>query len=195
MGYQHRVCFALDCAASGLYDEKTETYRLMKIQVSREEMLSYLYRLTQQFPIGFIEDALDEEDFYGFSLAKQSLPTNIIGDDLLVTNIKRAQKAVQMDAVSGMIFKPNMIGTLSEALDTASYLQQEEKIVIPSLRAGGVVDDPVSELAISIGAPMMKTGAPRSGERTRPTNIGLRAEEEECLGLFDLSALSYLNQF
>lgn len=195
LGYEQNVCFALDCAASGLYDPKTETYRLMKKQISRDEMLAYLLRLTQQFPIGFIEDPLDEEDFYGFSMAKKNLPTHIIGDDLLVTNIKRAQKAVRMDAISGMIFKPNMIGTLSEAMHTASYLKQENRIVIPSLRSGGMVDDPISELAISCAAPLMKTGAPRSAERTRPTNFGLRVEEEEALRLFDLSSLPYFDQF
>ena len=141
-------------------------------------MISLLSRIAHKYPIGFIEDALQEEDFEGFKKARKEIQAVLIGDDFICSSIDRAKKAIDMDAIQGMILKPNQIGTLTEAIETVRFMKQHDLLVVASGRAGGVIDDPNAELAIALGLPIMKTGAPRSGERTIFTNIGLRVEEQ-----------------
>lgn len=178
LGYQDKYCFAMDCAASEIYDEEKNAYMYRGKYISREELISLLVKLEGRYHIGFIEDALQEEDFEGFKIANQSIKCNIIGDDFLCSSIDRARKAIEIGAASGMILKPNQVGTLTEALETVKYMKENNMLVVASGRAGGVLDDPNAELAVAVGAPLMKTGAPRSGERTLFTNTALRIEEE-----------------
>ncbi|MEA4848242.1 MAG: phosphopyruvate hydratase [Clostridiaceae bacterium] len=178
LGYQDKYCFAMDCAASEIYDEEKNAYMYRGRYSSREELISLLAKLTERYHIGFIEDALQEEDFEGFKIANQSIKCNIIGDDFLCSSIDRAKKAIEIGAAAGMILKPNQVGTITEALETVKFMKENNMLVVASGRAGGVLDDPNAELAIAVGAPLMKTGAPRSGERTLFTNTALRIEEE-----------------
>lgn len=178
LGYRGKCWFSMDCAASEFYDEKEGAYLYKGKLISRDELIKLYASLAEQFPIGFIEDALQEEDFEGFAMAKQAVNATLIGDDFLCTNIERIKKAAEMDAISGMIMKPNQIGTVTKAIEAVRYIQSKGMLVVGSGRAGGVLDDPVAEMAIALGAPLMKTGAPRSGERTIFTNFVLRVEEE-----------------
>ena len=95
----------------------------------------------------------------------------IIGDDFLCTSIDRAQKAVGMGAAKGMIFKPNQAGTLTEALQTAHYMMDQGLLVVPSGRAGGVLDSPEKEIGLALGCCLVKSGAPRSGNAYRGTQF------------------------
>ena len=87
-----------------------------------------------------------------------------------------------MKAANAMIFKPNMIGTLTEALETASYAREHNYCIAASGRSGGPANDPITEIAVAIGAGLIKTGAPQTAERTSGQNCLLRIEEE--LGQF-----------
>ncbi len=87
-----------------------------------------------------------------------------------------------MRAANAMILKPNMVGTLSEAMDTAAYAKEHGYCLVGSGRAGGMADDPIPDIAVAVGAPLVKFGAPRSGERIAKQNTLLRIEEE--LGSF-----------
>lgn len=178
LGYRDHVWYSMDCAASEFYDEEKGAYLYRGKYISKYELIDIYAKLAKEFPIGFIEDALQEEDFEGFAEANKKIDAILIGDDFLCTNINRVKKAVSMGCINGMIMKPNQVGTLSKAIEAVKYLKEHQMLVVGSGRAGGVLDDPVAELAIAVGAPIMKTGAPRSGERTIFTNIGLRAEEE-----------------
>lgn len=178
LGYRDYVWYSMDCAASEFYDEEKDAYLYQGKYLTKNELIDIYTKLTNEFPIGFIEDALQEEDFEGFAEASRRINATLIGDDFLCTNINRVKKAVSMNSIKGMIMKPNQVGTLTKAIEAIQYLKEHQMLIVGSGRAGGVLDDPVAELAIAVGAPIMKTGAPRSGERTVFTNIGLRAEEE-----------------
>ena len=185
------MAFALDCASSAVYDETSDTYAFNGERVTAEALIEYARALSQDFPMVFIEDLLDGDDWAGFAKAVQTIDRSIIlGDDLIVTNRERLQHAVNMSAVEGFILKPNQVGTIAEALDCFEYAAQNAILAIPSGRSGGVIDDIVMDLAVGLGAPFQKNGAPRSGERIEKLNFLLRAAEKipDC-ALADVPAL------
>jgi enolase len=185
------MAFALDCVSSAVYDERTQTYALNGERVTAEALIDYARALSEDFPIVFIEDLLDGDDWDGFTKAVQTIDRSIIlGDDLIVTNPQRLKRAVMNSAVDGFILKPNQVGTIAEALDCFEYASQNAILAIPSGRSGGVIDDVVMDLAVGLGAPFQKNGAPRSGERIEKLNFLLRAAERipDC-ALADVPAL------
>ena len=185
------MAFALDCASSEVYDESSGTYALNGERVSAKALIDYARALSHDFPMLFIEDLLDGDDWEGFTQAVQTIDRSLIlGDDLIVTNRTRLEKAVKASAVDGFILKPNQVGTIAEALDCFEYAAQHAVLAIPSGRSGGVIDDVVMDLAVGLGAPFQKNGAPRSGERIEKLNFLLRAAENipDC-ALADVPAL------
>jgi enolase len=185
------MAFALDCASSEVYDKSTQTYALNGERVTAEALIEYARSLSEDFPMVFIEDLLGGDDWDGFTKAVQTIDRSIIlGDDLIVTNRDRLERAVKTSAVDGFIMKPNQVGTIAEALDCFEYAAQHAILAIPSGRSGGVIGDVVMDLAVGLGVPFQKNGAPRSGERIEKLNFLLRAAERipDC-ALADLSAL------
>jgi enolase len=185
------MAFALDCASSEVYDKSTQTYALNGERVTAEALIDYARSLSEDFPMVFIEDLLGGDDWDGFTKAVQTIDRSIIlGDDLIVTNRDRLERAVKTSAVDGFIMKPNQVGTIAEALDCFEYAAQHAILAIPSGRSGGVIGDVVMDLAVGLGVPFQKNGAPRSGERIEKLNFLLRAAERipNC-ALADLSAL------
>jgi enolase len=183
--------FALDCASSEVYDKSSQTYAFNGERVTAEALIDYARALSEEFPMVFIEDLLDGDDWDGFTKAAQTVGRSIIlGDDLIVTNRARLERAVKTSAVDGFILKPNQVGTIAEALDCFEYASQNAILTIPSGRSGGVIDDVVMDLAVGLGAPFQKNGAPRSGERIEKLNFLLRAAERipNC-ALADVPAL------
>jgi enolase len=172
------MAFAIDCASSEVYDKRAGTYTFNGDQVTAEALIDYALALSKDFPLLFIEDLLDGDDWDGFTKAAQTLErTIVLGDDLIVTNRDRLQRAVQTSAVDGFILKPNQVGTIAEALDCFEYAARNAILAIPSGRSGGVIDDVVMDLAVGLAAPFQKNGAPRSGERIEKLNFLLRAAE------------------
>jgi enolase len=185
------MAFALDCASSEVYDKRTQTYALNGERVAAEVLIDYARALSEDFPMLFIEDLLDGDDWDGFTKAVQTIDRSIIlGDDLIVTNPERLERAVKTSAVDGFILKPNQVGTIAEALECFEFASQNAILTIPSGRSGGVIDDVVMDLAVGLGAPFQKNGAPRSGERIEKLNFLLRAAERipNC-ALADVPAL------
>jgi enolase len=188
-GYGGQVAFALDCASSEMYDASTDTYLLHGDRVRRGELIAFTKQLTHDFPVLFVEDLLDENDWAGHAAAVAELDrTTILGDDLIVTNRDRLERAFEERAVDGFILKPNQVGTITEALETYQYAAQHGLLAIPSGRSGGVIDDIVMDLSIALRAPFQKNGAPRSGERIEKLNFLLRTAAR--LGVHDLADLS-----
>jgi enolase len=185
------MAFALDCASSEVYDNHTQTYALNGKRVTAEALIDYARVLSQDFPMVFIEDLLDGDDWDGFTKAVRTIDRAIIiGDDLIVTNRDRLQRAVKTSAVDGFVLKPNQVGTIAEALDCFEFAAKNAILAVPSGRSGGVVDDVVMDLAVGLGVPFQKNGAPRSGERIQKLNFLLRAAERipNC-ALADVPAL------
>ena len=175
-GYGEKVAFALDCASSEMYDVATGTYLLKGERVSTDELIAYARNLAEEFPLVFIEDLLDENDWEGYRKAVKELDrTLVLGDDLTVTNIEFLKKAHALKAIEGFVLKPNQVGTISEALDAYRFAREHELIAVPSGRSGGVVDDVVMDLSVGLQVPFQKNGAPRSGERIEKLNFLMRA--------------------
>ena len=185
------MAFALDCASSEVYDENSQTYAFNGERVTAEALIDYARELSEDFPMVFIEDLLDGDDWNGFTKAAQTIDRSLIlGDDLIVTNRDRLERAVSTSAVDGFVLKPNQVGTIAEALDCFEFASQNDILAIPSGRSGGVIDDVVMDLAVGLGAPFQKNGAPRSGERIEKLNFLLRAAKNipNC-ALADVPAL------
>lgn len=190
-GYSGQIGFALDCASSEFYDAATRTYLLKGKRVSAEVLVTYAKRLTEKYPMVFIEDLLDENDWEGFQLAVKTLTrTLVLGDDLTVTKRCFLERAVELKAVDGFILKPNQVGTITEALDACEFAKEHRLVAVPSGRSGGVVDDVVMDLSVGLQVPFQKNGAPRSGERIEKLNFLMRANAHSpgCR-LYDISHL------
>jgi len=177
-GYEGKCRVGLDCAASDFYDRKDGRYLFRGKKIDRDELIQVLEDLAQRYPLFLIEDPLEEDDFRGFAEITKRLDLLIIGDDLFVTNVERLKKGIDMGSANGMILKPNMVGTLTEAIGTAEYANKHGYRVVGSGRAGAGPDDPIPEIAVALGAPLVKFGAPRTGERISKQNCMLRIEEE-----------------
>ena len=177
-GYGGQCRVGLDCAASEFYDSATGQYHLCGKLLRREDLIGLLEGLARKYDLFMIEDPLDENDFEGFAEITRRIPAIIVGDDLLVTNLQRLKRAVELGAANAMLLKPNQVGTISEALEAARYAQAHGYKVFGSGRAGGSIDDPITDIAVAVGAQCVKFGAPRSGERLGKHNCALRFEEE-----------------
>lgn len=177
-GYTGRVCYALDCASSEMYDRDSATYEFDGGRIDSAELVGHLRGLTEEFPLLFVEDPLDEDDWAGFSLAVRELPrTWVLGDDLIVTNRARLERAIAERAADGFVLKPNQIGTITESLETFDLAAEAGLLALPSGRSGGVIDDIVMDLSLGLQVPFQKNGAPRSGERIEKLNFLMRAAE------------------
>jgi enolase len=176
-GYtESEVTIGIDAAASEFYEGGFYTIDGKKL--TAQELLDYYVELVNSYPILSIEDPFFEEAFEDFAaLTNELWDTIIVGDDLFVTNIERLSKGVDMGAANALLLKINQIGTLSESFDAASMASRNGYTVIVSHRSAETEDTTISDLAVAIGAEMIKTGAPARGERTAKYNQLLRIEE------------------
>ena len=177
-GYtESEVTIGIDAAASEFYED--EFYTIDGKKLNAPELLDYYVELVNSYPILSIEDPFYEEAFEDFeALTNELWDTIIVGDDLFVTNIERISKGVDMGAANALLLKINQIGTLSESFDAASMASRNGYTVIVSHRSAETEDTTISDLAVAIGAEMIKTGAPARGERTAKYNQLLRIEED-----------------
>lgn len=177
-GYtESEVTIGIDAAASEFYED--EVYSIDGKKLTAPELLDYYVELVNSYPILSIEDPFYEEAFEDFeALTNELWDTIIVGDDLFVTNIERLSKGVDMGAANALLLKINQIGTLSESFDAASMAARNGYTVIVSHRSAETEDTTISDLAVAVGAEMIKTGAPARGERTAKYNQLLRIEED-----------------
>lgn len=182
------VVFALDVAASELYDREREAYyfpgesKIAGHEIVRDtvEMIQYLKELGEEFPICSIEDGLREEDFEGWRRLTQELGGRIqlVGDDLFVTNVRRLEKGIQMKAGNALLVKYNQIGTLTETMSAIHLAHKSGYRTIISHRSGETEDSFIADLSVAVGAGQIKTGAPCRSDRVAKYNRLLRIEEE-----------------
>ncbi len=164
------VFLGLDVAAGSFYDETNEKYEIKEeeLSLSTKEMISYYKKLLLEFPIIYLEDPLDENSVgdwakYFGTLSKNTI---VVGDDLVVTNPLILEEALDPRAISGVIVKPNQIGTLSETMEFVRKAQENKLVIIVSHRSGETPEDKfVSDLALAVCAEFVKFGAPARGER------------------------------
>jgi enolase len=171
------ISFALDVAATELY--KDGSYELSGATLSSAEMVDHLGGLVRDYPIVSVEDGLSEDDWGGWKLMTDELGdlTQIVGDDLLVTNVDLLQKAIDLGVGNAILVKVNQIGSLSETLHTMELADRSSYGTMVSHRSGETGDSFISHLAVATNAGQIKTGAPARGERTAKYNELLRIEE------------------
>lgn len=154
-------CFvALDVAASSFYDEKENVYNVGSQKLNKDQMIALYKKIAKGYPLLSIEDPFHEEDFTAFSeLQSQMRHIRIIGDDLTVTNVIRLEKAVEQKSVTGIIIKPNQIGTLTETIDTMKFARNNRIDCVVSHRSGETMDNFIADLAYAFNAFGIKAGA------------------------------------
>jgi len=177
-GYTDDFVLANDIAASQLYDEKKGVYRYRGKKLNGQQMMDLYEDFVKTYPLKSIEDPLHEDDFEGHAKLTKRLGIQIVGDDLFVSNLKRLTKGVKMQAANCILLKVNQIGTLTEALETASYATKNKYSVLVSERSGQTEDPWLAELSVAINAGQIKNGAPVRSERVAQFNQLIRIEEE-----------------
>ncbi|NJD76396.1 MAG: phosphopyruvate hydratase [Candidatus Methanoperedens sp.] len=176
-GYGQEISIGLDAAASEFY--KNGIYSIDGSSFSPDDLADYYSDLVRTYPILSIEDPFHEEAFDDFAALTGKLKdTIIIGDDLFVTNVKRLEKGIKMNAGNALLLKVNQIGTLSEAFDAARLAQKNRFKVVVSHRSAETEDTTIADISVAIGAELIKTGAPARSERNAKYNQLLRIEEE-----------------
>lgn len=182
------ICFAMDVAASELYQEDSGMYyfpgeskmRGEKILRDDQEMIAYYEKLLEEFPIFSIEDGLAEDDWEGWKKMTERLGDKIqlVGDDLFVTNPKRLEAGIKVPAGNAILIKVNQIGTVSEAMEAIKIAQRAGYKTVISHRSGETEDTFIADLAVAVNAGQIKTGAPCRSERVAKYNQLLRIEQE-----------------
>lgn len=174
------VYIALDVAASELYDDKSNTYKIDGKLLTPRELLKYYCDIVDKYPIISIEDPFDENDFDSFRMITSILGDRImlVGDDYFVTNSKCLQKGIDMNAGNAIIIKANQIGTVTETINTLILAKKNNYIPIISHRSGETEDTFISDFAVGLCIPYIKTGSLSRGERISKYNQLLRIEEK-----------------
>ena len=173
---------AIDAASSEWKGGEPGKYVLPKSgeRFTSSELASHWERLCKKYPIVSVEDGLDEEDWQGWRHMTKSLgeKTQLVGDDLFVTNSKRLKKGIELGCGNSILIKLNQIGTVSETLEAIKIAQKAGYTAVISHRSGETEDTTIADLAVATNAGQIKTGAPSRSERVAKYNRLLRIEEQ-----------------
>ena len=165
------VKIGLDCAANSYFNTETKLYDLKingeKRSVNNDELLSWYQEIIVKFPIILIEDGFDEDDWEGFQKFNQILGDTVInvGDDLLVTNIKRISEAIEKNAVNSVLIKLNQIGSVSETIEAVKMTKAQGWKPFVSHRSGETEDTFIADLSAGLACPLIKSGSLSRTER------------------------------
>lgn len=178
-GYEpgNDVVFAMDVAATEFYENEKYHLATEGRSLSSEEMSNYLLEMAKNYPIVSIEDGLAEDDWSSWSsLTDRVRNLQLVGDDLLVTNTERLERAIGERAGNAILIKPNQIGTLIETIRAIELAKENNWNTIVSHRSGETEDVTIAHLAIGTGAGQIKTGSLSRSERTAKYNELMRIE-------------------
>ena len=176
------INLGVDAAANSFFDEKQSQYffKPENAALSREILINIYSEWTQKYNVLSVEDGLNENDWEGWRMMNEKMGGNtiLIGDDLLVTNVKRLKQAINEKACNAVLIKVNQIGTLSETIACIKLAKKNKMKVVVSHRSGETTDDFISDLAVGAGADFLKSGSLSRGERICKYNRLLKIEEE-----------------
>ncbi|WP_110182125.1 phosphopyruvate hydratase [Nocardioides solisilvae] len=172
------VVLALDVAATEFCENGSYTFE--GGSKSADQMIAYYTDLVSSYPIVSIEDPLDEEDWDGWKAITDSLGsrTQLVGDDLFVTNVQRLQRGISGGQANAMLVKVNQIGSLTETLDAVDLAHRAGYRNMMSHRSGETEDTTIADLAVATNCGQIKTGAPARSERVAKYNQLLRIEDQ-----------------
>ncbi len=174
------IFLALDPAASEFYENGFYLIKEEGLSLSSKEMINYLDKLVNNYPIISIEDGLAESDWEGWKDLTLSLgdKVQLVGDDIFVTNATIFKKGIQEGIANAILIKVNQIGTLTETLETIRLAKENNYRSVISHRSGETEDAFIADLAVAVGAGQIKTGAPARSERVAKYNQLLRIEDQ-----------------
>lgn len=176
------VLLAFDAAASEFYDKKTGLYRFDSTgeERSSDEMVEFWADWRAKYPIISIEDGLDEDDWDGWKKLTDRIGANtqLVGDDLFVTNVKRLSVGIKQGVGNSILVKVNQIGTLSETIDAVEMAQRAGYTSVMSHRSGETEDYTIADLSVALSTGQIKTGSASRSDRIAKYNQLLRIEEE-----------------
>ena len=183
-GYKpgEQVSLALDPAASEFYEEDTKLYNLRteNRKLTSEEMVGFWKEWVEKYPIVSLEDGLAQDDWEGWQYQMQELgdKVQIVGDDLLVTNPTRVERAIKDKAANALLVKLNQIGSLTETIQAVELCQRAGWRAVTSHRSGETEDTTIADLVVALNMGQIKTGAPARSERVGKYNQLMRIEQE-----------------
>jgi enolase len=181
-GYKagEQVFIALDPATSEIYKDGKYHLDIEGKVLSGEEMVEFWADWVERYPIISLEDGLAENDWANWSrlVARIGHKVQVVGDDLLVTNVEKVKRAIKEKAANSLLFKVNQIGSLTEAFAAAQMSQRHGMTVVTSHRSGETEDSTIADLAVAMNAGQIKTGAPARTDRVAKYNQLLRIEEQ-----------------
>lgn len=184
-GYQpgQEIMIALDCASSEFYVDGKYDYTKFEgekgaIRTS-EEQAAYLAELSEKYPIISIEDGMDENDWNGWKILTGKIGDRVqlVGDDLLVTNVKKLERAIDEETANSILVKFNQIGTLTETIKAVQMAQNSRYTAVMSHRSGETEDATIADLAVALNTGQIKTGSASRSDRMAKYNQLLRIEE------------------
>tara|TARA_Y100000034_G_scaffold3294_3_gene3976 strand:+ start:2901 stop:4148 length:1248 start_codon:yes stop_codon:yes gene_type:complete len=178
LGYEKKVKIAIDSAASEFYNHKM--YKVDGWWLKPHKLVKLYEHLVEQYPIISIEDPFDQEDYLNWRELKDRIgnKVQIVGDDLLVTNVENIDFAKKYDLCNALLLKLNQIGTLTESLSAAKLAYKDNWNIMVSHRSGETIDPFISDFVVGLGCGQIKSGAPCRGERIAKYNRLLRIEQE-----------------
>jgi len=181
-GYEpgNDLYIALDPAASEFFQNGKYHLKKEGRVLTGPEMVEFYAEWVEKYPIISIEDGLAEDDWENWVLLRQRIGdrVQIVGDDLLVTNVRRVKKAIELGAANALLCKVNQIGTLTEAIDAVTVAQRAGWTVVISHRSGETEDTTIADLVVALNTGQIKTGAPCRTDRVAKYNQLLRIEDE-----------------
>jgi enolase len=184
-GYRlgEQVFFALDVASSEFFEAKTKQYVFKKSdqrRLSAGELVDFYLQLQKKYPIISIEDGTAEEDWDGWKILTQKMGSNtqLVGDDLFVTNVEFLKRGIQEKVANSILVKVNQIGSLSETLEAIQLARSAKYSAVISHRSGETEDSTIADLAVATNAGQIKTGSFSRSDRLAKYNRLLRIEEE-----------------
>ena len=175
-----QIMLAMDPAMTELYDNGTYVLSRDNKRFSSDEMVDYWVQLVGRYPIISLEDGLAEDDWEGWAKLRSRIGDRVqlVGDDLLVTNVERLERGIKEHAANSILIKLNQIGSLSETMDAIQTAQRAGWTAVVSHRSGETEDVTIADLVVATNAGQIKTGAPARSDRVAKYNQLLRIEEE-----------------
>lgn len=177
------IMLALDCAAAEFYVDGKYDYTKFEGDKgavrNQEQQVAYLKELAEKYPIISIEDGMDENDWEGWKLLTDAIgdKVQLVGDDLLVTNVKILKRAIDEKTANSILIKVNQIGTLTETIDAVQMAQNAGYTAVISHRSGETEDTTIADLAVALNTGQIKTGSASRSDRMAKYNQLLRIEE------------------
>jgi len=177
------ILLSIDAAASEFYCPIQKKYHFKKSSGTKKttiEMIEFWKSWINQYPIFSIEDALDEDDWQGWTQLNKEIGNKVqlVGDDLFVTNEKKIIRGIKEKAANAVLIKPNQIGTLSETINAVNLAKANNFNTVMSHRSGETEDTIIADLAVALGTSQIKTGSLSRSDRVAKYNRLLRIEEE-----------------